>query len=347
MTGEQGCGGIFRCWNEFKSNWTKEERPFTNHLERLCQRSVFVSAASNFKQFIENCSQVDEEQFIEHLSILRLSSTYRDKILEISPKSGVSLLHRRVLTRDALMNGRKCLLKLHQHSKDEVLKQESLKGSRLRKEIEIVRVLHAVAQPCQNVVELLGSSIKAPMHMIIERTPKGNLLTYLQDFATSPETVDLVQIAVDICKAMIYLGEQNIIHRDLRAKNCFVFVKGEKILTKLGDSQLAVLSYSGPTSPSGIRNRRQTSATLMSLNEIATNEIAVRWTADEALQFCEFSTSSDVWSCGVVLFEIFTFGCTPYLNMPSGLNLDSDEDVREFVRIYIYVILDFAWRILY
>ena len=334
MTGEQGCGGIFRCWNEFKSNWTKEEKPFTHHLEGLCQRSVFVAAANNFKQFVENSSQVDEKQFIEHLSILRLSSTYRDKVLEISPASGVPLLHHRVLTRDALINGRKCLLKLRQHSKDEVLKQESLKGSRLRKEIEIVRVLHAVAQPCQNVVELLGSSIEAPMHMIIERTPKGDLLTYLQGFATSPETVDLVQIAVDICKAMIYLGEQNIIHRDLRAKNCFVFVKGEKILTKLGDFQLAVLSYSGPTSPSGISSRRASSATSL-LNENAAIEFAVRWTADEALRFCEFSTSSDVWSCGVLLFEILTFGCTPYLNMPSGLNLDSDEDVREFVRTYI------------
>jgi serine/threonine protein kinase len=53
--------------------------------------------------------------------------------------------------------------------------------------------------------------------------------------------------------------------------------------------------------------------------------------AIEALQFREFSIASDVWSFGVLLFEIFTFGCKPYVNMPSGLSLDRDEEVEEFV----------------
>ena len=301
------------------------------HLKELCQRVVFFAAANNFKQFVENTCQNNEKQFIEHLSILHLSSIYREKIFEISPASLVPVLQNRVRIHDALINGRKCLLKLRQHSKEEVLKRESSKGVQLRKEIEIVRVLNAVAEPCQNVVELLGSSIEAPMHMIIERTPKGDLLTYLQGFAKSPETVDLIQMAVDICNAMIYLGTQNITHRDLRAKNCFVFAKGERLLTKLGDFHLAVLSYTGPTTPSGINHRRANSLTSQ-VNEELTHEFAVRWTAVEALQFGEFSTASDVWSYGVLLFEIFTFGCTPYVNMPSGLTLDSDEDVRKFVR---------------
>lgn len=331
LTGEQGCGGIFRSWNEVRSNTTKEEQPVMKHLEELCQRVVFFAAPNNFKQFIENSCQDNEKQFIERLSILHLSSIYRDRIFEISPASLVPVLQHRVLTHDALINGRKCLLKLRQHSKEEVLKMESLKGVRLRKEIEIVRVLNAVAEPCQNVVELLGSSIEAPMHMIIERTPKGDLLTYLKSYPKSPEMVHLIHMAVDISNAMIYLGTQNITHRDLRAENCFVFVKGERLLTKLGDFQLAVLSYTGPTLPSGIHHRRANSVTSQ-VKENATNEFAVRWTAVEALQFGEFSTASDVWSYGVLLFEIFTFGCTPYVNMPSGLTLDSDEDVREFVR---------------
>ena len=205
------------------------------NLKELCQRVVFFAAPNNFKQFIENGCQDNEKQFIEHLSILHLSSTYRDKVFEISPASLVPVLQHRVLTHDARISGRNCLLKLRQHSKEEVLKRETLKGVRLRKEIEIVRVLSTVAEPCLNIVELLGSSLEAPMHMIIERTPKGDLLTYLQAFAKSPEMVDLIQMAVDICNAMIYLGTQNITHRDLRAKNCFVFVKRNRLLTKLGD----------------------------------------------------------------------------------------------------------------
>ena len=121
-------------------------------------------------------------------------------------------------------------------------------------------------------------------------------------------------------------------------KNCFVFVKHERTLTKLGDFHLAVLAYSGPTSPSGINSHRVNSATSL-VGENATNEFAVRWTAVEALQFGQFSTASDVWSYGVLLHEVFTFGCTPYDNMPSGLILDSDEDVQEFVRAIFFVLL--------
>jgi serine/threonine protein kinase len=326
LTGKQGCGGVLRSWILNKSKATKNDQQALMNLEKLCERAVFLAAPNIFKQLITDNCKGDEKRFIENLSILRVASTYRDQVLEILPETRAHVGRKRVSTYDALMSGKKCLLKLHQHSKEEVLRADALKTVPLRKEIEILKVLSA--EPCPNLVRLLGSRTKAPMHMIIERTPKGDLLTYLEGLAalaTPPEAELLLQIALDVCNAMIFLGARDIIHRDLCAKNCFVFMQDGKLLTKLGDFHLAVLSYTDLKSPTGL-SRQPTSFT-----EHFPNQFAVRWMAIEALQFREFSIASDVWAFGVLLFEIFTFGCKPYVNMPSGLSLDRDEQVEEFV----------------
>jgi serine/threonine protein kinase len=102
-----------------------------------------------------------------------------------------------------------------------------------------------------------------------------------------------------------------------------------KLLTKLGDFHLAILSYSGARSPTG--EDQPCKSVKSPINEDFFNQFAVRWMAAEAIRMGEFSSASDVWSFGVLLFEIFTFGCKPYDNMPSGRSLERDEDVREFV----------------
>ena len=314
--GKQGCGGVFRNWAENRLKTTKDPLVIMN-VQKLCKKAVFRAKPYTFKRFITNNCIGNEEEFIEDLSILRLLTINKDKVLEILPKSDVHVGNQRVITHDALMRGKKCLLKLHQHSKEELLKTDALKNVPLRREIQIIRVLNAAPAPCPSIVQLLGSSIEAPMHMIIERGSKGDLQTYLQELVDSTEAEKLLLIALDICNAMIFLQGQNIIHRDLRAKNCFVFMQDGQLLVKLGDFHLAVLTYSDPKSPTNLKSRH----------------FAVPWMAIEVLQVGEFSTASDVWSFGVLLFEIFTLGCKPYVNMPSGRSLDSDEEVREFVSI--------------
>ncbi len=304
MTGKQGCGGLLRSWIENKFTPIKDDQLALINVEKLCERAVFLAAPNTFKQFITDNCKGDEKGFIEDLSILHLSSTYKERVLEIFPQSRVSMGKQRVSTFEALISGRKCLLKLHQHSKDEVLRTDLLRSVPLRKEIEILNVLST--DPCPNLVRLLGSRKQAPMHMIIERTPRGDLLTYLQDFDNPAESERLLQIALDICNAMIYLG----------------------LIIKLGDFHLAVHSGSGPRAPITLTRQPSYSARH---NEDCPNQFAVRWTAVEALQFGQFSTASDVWSFGVLLSEIFTFGLKPYTNMPSGLSLDADEEVREYV----------------
>jgi serine/threonine protein kinase len=295
------------------------------NLEKLCQRAVFVASSYIFEPFVTDNCKGDEKSFIESLSIFHVSSKYNAKVLKIVPRSQVCMRQQQVSTYDAVMNGKKCFVKLHQHTREDVLRTDALKSVPLRKEIEIVRVLNVAEEPCPYIVRLLGSSIEAPMHLIIERTPNDDLLTYLRSFVKAPETKAMFQFAEDVCIAMIYLGEQNLIHRDLCAKNCFVFMENGILLTKLGDFHLANHSYPDPKSPTG----RQSSIT-RKVNDFS-NEFAVRWMAIEVFQFGEFRAASDVWSFGVLLSEIFTFGCKPYVNMPSGLSLERDEEVREFV----------------
>ena len=326
--GKRGCGGIFISWNEKKSSPTEDLLVMEN-LEKLCEREVFHAPPICFERLITSNCQGNVQDFIENLSILRLSSIYKDKVLEVLPKSDARWEKQLISTYHALLNGKKCVLKLYRHTKEEILKANTSVTVSLQKEIEIVKVLNALAEPCPNIVELLGSSIEAPMHMIMERGSKGDLLTYLRRHLNSAETQSLVQIALDICKAMMFLESQEVFHRDVQAKNCFLFMQDGKLLTKLGGFHLAVLAYSGHRSPTSSKHRPRLKVSTN--NKDFFDQFAVPWMAVETLQFGEFSTASDVWSYGVLLCEIFTFGSQPYVNMPSGLSLKSNKEIREYV----------------
>ncbi|XP_028391604.1 uncharacterized protein LOC114516354 [Dendronephthya gigantea] len=330
LAGHEGCGGILKTTNAIKSISKKNtELLALMHHEKLCQRAVFIADPKIFNQFLtDNCNaRGDEKPFIENLSTLQLTSSYKDKIFVILAESRIPMAKNRVITYNCLMSGRKCLLKLHQHSKEELLRSDALKTVPLRNEIQILRILSTNKGSPRNIVQLFGSSIDAPMHMIIERTPKADLLSFLEDLSNPPRASVLHQISQDVCTAMVYLHEHDIIHRDLRAKNCFIFMNEGEIITKLGDFHLAILSYSDPQSPNGIAGRKNSSKS----KEDIPNTFALRWLAIEVLQFGEFSRASDVWSFGVLLSEIFTLGCKPYTNMPSGLTLDNENEVHDYV----------------
>ena len=318
-----------RYWTEKKSEADKDElASFTlRHIEELCRRAAFVAAPDNFERFIPENDNNNEERFIDELSRLHLSSIYKDKVFEISSESRVQQTQHRITTYDVMIKGKKCLLKLHEHAKEEVLRTEKLKSVPLRKEIEILKVLNAAKEPCPNIVQLLEASVELPMHMIIERASKGDLLTYLRT-SKSFKAEHLLHMAMDVCNAMIYLGKQNIIHRDLCANNCLVFVQNGQLIIKVGNFRLAIPAFSDPQSPENVGRERILS---IDRREDFHSQFAVRWIAVEALQHREFSTASDMWSYGVLLFEIFTLGSQPYINMPNGISLWSDQEVRSFV----------------
>lgn len=145
-----------------------------------------------------------------------------------------------------------------------------------------------------NLVQLLGVCTRdAPIYIVTEFMTKGNLLDYLRN--CDHDQINgfvLMYMASQICSAMSYMESINCIHRDLAARNCLV---SDNHLVKVADFGLT-------------RN--------VGLDEIYTAPVGakfpIKWTAPEGLAYNKFSTKSDVWSFGVLLWEIATYGMTPY-----------------------------------
>lgn len=158
--------------------------------------------------------------------------------------------------------------------------------------LEEAELMKSMRHP--NLVQLLGVCTReAPIYIITEFMTKGNLLDYLRN--CDHDQINgfvLMYMATQICSAMSYLESRNYIHRDLAARNCLV---SDNHLVKVADFGLT---------------------RMVKPDEIYTAHVGakfpIKWTAPEGLAYNKFSSKSDVWSFGVLLWEIATYGMTPY-----------------------------------
>ena len=157
----------------------------------------------------------------------------------------------------------------------------------------------------QNILRMYCvSSKKEPYLIVTEYMCNGSLLKYLKEPPGSELNLkQLVNIAADIANGMSYLENKNCVHRDLAARNILV---GENNSVKIADFGLAKI----------MNNKKR-----YELSREEMGAIPVRWTAPEALGICRkyktqvLTSKSDVWSYGVLLYELITFGTQPYHEM--------------------------------
>lgn len=170
------------------------------------------------------------------------------------------------------------------------------------------QLLQEVSHP--NVIKLLGACIKGePPLIIIEYCCFGSLRSYLRlsrkleesgdlniDGVEPVTATDVLSFAYQICKGMAYLAEMKLVHRDLAARNVLL---AEGKICKVSDFGLTRDVYEDDAYLKKSKDR-----------------VPVKWMSPESLADHVYTSKTDVWSFGIVGYELITLGATPYPGIP-------------------------------
>ncbi|XP_017750899.1 PREDICTED: leukocyte tyrosine kinase receptor isoform X2 [Rhinopithecus bieti] len=166
----------------------------------------------------------------------------------------------------------------------------------------------------QNIVRCVGLSLRAaPRLILLELMSGGDMKSFLRHSRPhldqpSPLVMrDLLQLAQDIAQGCHYLEENHFIHRDIAARNCLLSCTGPSRVAKIGDFGMARDIYRASYYRRGDRAL-----------------LPVKWMPPEAFLEGIFTSKTDSWSFGVLLWEIFSLGYMPY---PGRTN----QEVLDFV----------------
>jgi hypothetical protein len=161
-----------------------------------------------------------------------------------------------------------------------------------------------------NVVALVGVVTSGvPLLLLLSYCEHGSLKSALEQgicpgqenvAGAPPAPAKVVKIALQVARGMVHLVEHRFVHRDLAARNVLLDAEFTCKVADFGLSRGVVASASGDTSRAAEYYTSHGGA------------FPVRWTAPEAMENMKFSTTTDVWSYGVVLLEIVMGGATPY-----------------------------------
>ncbi|CAH8608531.1 unnamed protein product [Schistosoma haematobium] len=166
--------------------------------------------------------------------------------------------------------------------------------------LEEAKVMATVDHPC--CVRFLALCLTSKLQLITQYLPLGSLLEFVKIRWDFIEVNSLFQWSEQIASGMTYLSSRGIIHRDLAARNVLVQSKDQVQITDFGLAKCLDTIHSEYHASGG--------------------RMPIKWLAIECIQDRIFSSKSDVWSYGITLWEMCTFGHRPYENIHARDLLD-------------------------
>uniref|UniRef100_A0A8C2PUG6 Receptor protein-tyrosine kinase n=1 Tax=Cyprinus carpio TaxID=7962 RepID=A0A8C2PUG6_CYPCA len=180
------------------------------------------------------------------------------------------------------------------------------------------------------IVRLLGICAGPSLQLVTQLSPQGSLLEHIQQRKESLNPQRLLNWCVQIAKGMYYLEEQRMVHRNLAARN--ILLKSDFIV-QIADYGIADLLYPDDKK--------------YFFNEIKT---PIKWMALESILFRRYTHQSDVWSYGVTVWEMMSYGAEPYSAMrpqevPDLLEKGERLSQPQICTIDVYMVMVKCWMI--
>ncbi|KAF6129903.1 EPH receptor A5 [Phyllostomus discolor] len=163
-----------------------------------------------------------------------------------------------------------------------------------------------------NIIHLEGVVTKSkPVMIVTEYMENGSLDTFLKKNDGQFTVIQIVGMLRGIAAGMKHLSDMGYVHRDLAARNILI---NSNLVCKVSDFGLSRVLEDDPEAAYTTRG----------------GKIPIRWTAPEAIAFRKFTSASDVWSYGIVMWEVVSYGERPYWEMT---NQDVIKAVEEGYRL--------------
>ncbi|KAG5283429.1 hypothetical protein AALO_G00041980 [Alosa alosa] len=148
-----------------------------------------------------------------------------------------------------------------------------------------------------HLVRLLGVCLSPTIQLVTQLMPHGCLLDYVHEHKDNIGSQLLLNWCVQIAKGMMYLEERRLVHRDLAARNVLVKSPNHIKITDFGLARLLDADEKEYNADGG--------------------KMPIKWMALECIHYRKFTHQSDVWSYGVTIWELMTFGGKPYDGIPT------------------------------
>uniref|UniRef100_A0A674MMD0 Receptor protein-tyrosine kinase n=1 Tax=Takifugu rubripes TaxID=31033 RepID=A0A674MMD0_TAKRU len=181
-----------------------------------------------------------------------------------------------------------------------------------------------------HLVRLLGVCLSPTIQLVTQLMPHGCLLDYVHEHKDNIGSQLLLNWCVQIAKGMMYLEERRLVHRDLAARNVLVKSPNHIKITDFGLARLLDVNEKEYNADGG--------------------KMAIKWMALECIHYRKFTHQSDVWSYGVTIWELMTFGGKPY----DGISTRDIPDLLEkgerlpqppICTIDVYMVMVKCWMI--